>query len=216
MSYVATEMARQEFSLPLLIGGATTSKAHTAVKIAPHYPAPVIYVTDASRAVGTVSNLLSKTEHDPFVAGVRTEYDAIRDAFYDRQDTADRYPLDEARALPAPVTWDGYTPPAPKAPGLTVLEVPLERIRRPHRLDAVLPGVGTGRHLPEDPGRPDRRRERSRGFQDAQEMLHRIVEERWLTARAVVGLWPANSRGRRHRGVRGRVTRRGAAPWSTR
>src|SRR5690606_458934 len=98
---------RQGFKLPLLIGGATTSKAHTAVKIAPNYTGPVVYVPDASRAVGTVSNLLSDTLRETYVTGIRTEYDGIRDAFYDREDTADRYPIDEARAHPAPITWEG-------------------------------------------------------------------------------------------------------------
>src|SRR5690606_4679856 len=110
MTYVAAEMTRQGFTRPLRIGGATTSKAHTAVKIAPNYTGPVVYVPDASRAVGTVSNLLSETLHDGYVDDIKVEYTRIRDAFFDREDTADRYPIDEARENAAPVTWDDYQP----------------------------------------------------------------------------------------------------------
>ena len=195
MAYVAAEMARQGLELPLLIGGATTSKAHTAVKIAPNYPHAVVYVPDASRAVGTVSNLLSATEHDGFVAGVRGEYEAIRDAFYDRQDTADRYSIDEARARPAPVTWEGYTPPVPHDLGLTVTEVPLEALV--DRIDwtpffQAWELAGTYPKLLDDPTVGESARSL---FADAREMLDQIVAERWLTARAVVGLWPANTVG---------------------
>ena len=195
MAYVATEMARQGFELPLLIGGATTSKAHTAVKIAPNYPQPVVYVPDASRAVGTVSSLLSATEHDGYVASVRAEYNAIRDAFYDRQDTADRYPIDEARALPAPVAWDEYVPTPPRQLGVTTTDVPLDELL--DRIDwtpffQAWELAGTYPKLLNDLTVGESARSL---FADAQEMLERLVAERWLTARAVVGLWPANAVG---------------------
>ncbi|MEX2031728.1 MAG: vitamin B12 dependent-methionine synthase activation domain-containing protein, partial [Dehalococcoidia bacterium] len=195
MSYVAAEMDRQEFSVPLLIGGATTSKAHTAVKIAPNYRGPVIYVTDASRAVNTVSSLLSPTQHDAYVGDIRAEYDHIREDYLGRQDATDRYPIDQARALPAPVAWTGYTPPRPNVPGLTVVDVPLEQLL--DRVDwtpffQTWELQGTYPKILDDPVVGESARS---VFHDAQEMLHRIIEERWLTARAVIGLWPANSVG---------------------
>ncbi|MCB9483311.1 MAG: methionine synthase [Dehalococcoidia bacterium] len=195
MTYVAAEMTREGFSLPLLIGGATTSKAHTAVKIAPNYTGPVVYVPDASRAVGTVSSLLSETQHDTYVAGVRSEYDGIRDAFYDREDTADRYPIDEARAHPAPVSWDGYRPSTPHQLGIGVTTVPLTELL--DRIDwtpffQAWELSGTYPKILSDPIVGESARSL---YEDAQEMLHRIVEEQWLTARAVTGLWPANSVG---------------------
>ena len=200
MAYFAAEIERQGFQVPLLIGGATTSRAHTAVKIAPNYSGPVVYVQDASRAVGVVSHLLSETQHEEFAAGVRAEYDAIRSAHLDRRDAADRYPIDEARAHPAPIAWgvegDGYAPPRPHAPGITVLDdYPLEEL-----VDYIdwTPFFqtwelqGTYPKILDDPlvG------ESARGvFADAQRMLRRIIDERWLRARAVVGLWPANAVG---------------------
>ena len=195
MAYVASEMAREGFELPLLIGGATTSKAHTAVKIAPNYGQPVVYVPDASRAVGAVSSLLSATEHDGYAASIRAEYEAIRDAFYDRQDMADRYRIDEARALPAPVAWEGYTPPAPQHLGLTATTVPLEELLE--RIDwtpffQAWELSGSYPKIFDDPTVGESARN---VFADAQEMLKQIVAEQWLTARAVVGLWPANSVG---------------------
>ena len=195
MAYVATEMTRQGFTLPLLIGGATTSKAHTAVKIAPNYSSPVVYVPDASRAVGTVSNLLSANLHDAYVAEVRAEYTGIRDAFFDREDTADRYPLDEARAHPAPVTWDDYRPVMPQQLGISVTTVPLEELLP--RIDwtpffQAWELAGTYPKILDDPTVGESARAL---LADGREMLDQIVSEQWLTARAVVALWPANSVG---------------------
>ena len=195
MTYVAAEMTRQGFTLPLLIGGATTSKAHTAVKIAPNYTGPVVYVPDASRAVGTVSSLLSETQHDAYVEDTREEYDRIRNAFYDREDTADRFPIEEARERHAPVTWDDYQPVEPQHLGIQTMTVPLEELLE--RMDwtpffQAWELSGTFPKILDDPvvgasARPL--------YEEAREMLATIVEERWLTARAVTGLWPANSVG---------------------
>jgi len=196
MAYFAAEIERQGFTLPLLIGGATTSRAHTAVKIAPNYSGAVVYVQDASRAVGVVSHLLSETQHDAYVAEVRAEYDAIRTAHQDRADAADRYPIVEARAHPAPIDWAGYTPPRPLVPGITVFEdYPLGELAayidwtpffQTWELRGTYPGILDDPTVGES----------ARGvYRDAQAMLRRIVEERWLQARGVVGLWPANSTG---------------------
>ena len=120
MVHVASEMERRGFDIPLLIGGATTSKAHTAVKVAPAYSGPTVYVTDASRAVGVASNLLSDTTRNDFLAGVEADYRAVRE----RRDGATRRPLlDYPRAVAnAPrMDWTGYTPPSPRQPGVTKL-----------------------------------------------------------------------------------------------
>ena len=193
MAYVASEMQRQEFRLPLLIGGATTSRAHTAVKIAPNYAGPLVYVPDASRAVSVVASLLAGSS---LAADTRIEYDAIRAEHLGRTEAANRYPIAEARAHPAPVRWQGYTPPRPQQPGITDFhDYPLadlvERIdwtpffqawelsgSFPQLLDD--PVIGEAAH---------------RLYEDAQAMLRLVVDEHWLHAHAVVGLWPANSRG---------------------
>ena len=196
MAYVASEMQREEFTLPLLIGGATTSRAHTAVKIAPNYRGPLVYVQDASRAVGVVSQLLSETQRAPFVARTRVEYDDIRTAYLERAETAHRYPIAEARAHPAPVNWTGYTPPRPRALGVTAFaDYPLEELVA--RIDwtpffQAWELTGTYPKILEDAVVG----EAARGvLAEGRAMLERVVAERWLRASGVVGLWPANSVG---------------------
>ena len=196
MAYVASEMQREEFTLPLLIGGATTSRAHTAVKIAPNYRGPLVYVQDASRAVGVVSQLLSETQRAPFVARTRSEYDEIRTAYLDRAETAHRYPIAEARAHPAPIDWAEYAPPRPRVPGVTAFaDYPLQELVA--RIDwtpffQAWELTGSYPKILEDPVVG----EAARGvFAEGRAMLERVVAERWLRASGVVGLWPANSVG---------------------
>ena len=196
MVQFATEMQRREMDMPLLIGGATTSLVHTAVRIAPQYAGPVVYVQDASRAVGVTSNLLSPTAHDDFVVATREEYDAAREKHLGRRETVKRHPIERARELDAGIDWNGYEPPRPVTPGVTVFEdYPLaELVERidwkpffqtwelsgsfPQILDDSVVG------------------EAARGvYDDAQAMLRLIVDERWLEARGVVGFWPANAVG---------------------
>ncbi len=196
MCYVAQEMTREGFSIPLLIGGATTSKVHTAVKIAKNYDGPLAYVVDASRAVGVASKLLSKTEGATYADQVREDYAKIREVHARGRSAKKRLPLSQARANRAPITWEGYRPPKPARPGLTVfddydLAELTARIdwgpffqawelagRFPEILDDAVVGE-TARSL----------------FNEAQAMLQRIVGEKWLTARGVIGLWPANTVG---------------------
>jgi 5-methyltetrahydrofolate--homocysteine methyltransferase len=196
MVYVAKEMSREGFTCPLLIGGATTSKAHTAVKIAPHYAGPLVHVLDASRAVGVCSQLLSAGQRDAYAAAVREEYRQVREAHARTAAARDRLPLAQARENRARPAFDGYRPPAPACPGVTVfdnydLAELIGRIdwgpffqawelagRYPDILDDAVVGEAA-RAL----------------FGDAQAMLQRIVGERWLTAKGVIGLWPANSVG---------------------
>ena len=196
MSHVAREMQRQDFHIPLLIGGATTSRAHTALKIEPHYQSPTVWVKDASRAVGVAQSLISKELVDAFMAKIRAEYEEIRERHKDRGNAKRLVPLDKARAQRFDGDWENYTPPAPRKPGITVFDdYPLaelvERIdwtpffsawelagRYPAILDDAV--VGTqAREL----------------YKDARTMLDRIVKEKWLTARGVIGFWPASTVG---------------------
>ena len=192
MVHLAQEMERLDFELPLLIGGATTSKIHTAVKIAPHYSQPVHYVVDASRAVGVVGNLLSEERRGPFVNAVREEYEQLR-AQREGQNKTRRYAsIEQARANRLATDWANYQPPVPTFLGTrTFDEYPLGELvdkidwtpffqtwelagRFPKILQDKIVGEAA-RNL----------------YDDARAMLTRIVEERWLTARAVVGFFPA-------------------------
>ena len=147
MCHVAAEMEREGFSVPLLIGGATTSRVHTAVKITPNYErGQTIYVTDASRAVGVVSNLMSDTERGPYTDDVRKEYVKIRDAYLKGETKKTRMPLQAARDNRFKIDWAGYTPPKPKhARRARVQELQAGGAGALHRLDAVLPDLGAGR-----------------------------------------------------------------------
>ena len=193
MAYVASEMQRQGFTLPLLIGGATTSRAHTAVKIAPNYLGPLVYVPDASRAVSVVSRLLAG---DSLADETRIEYDHIREEHLSRTETTDRYPIEEARARSAPVHWEGYAPPHPQQAGITEFrDYPLADLV--DRIDwtpffQAWEISGSFPQLLDDPVVGEAAHQL---YEDAQAMLRRIVDERWLHAHAVVGLWPANRRG---------------------
>ena len=196
MCYVAAEMKRQGFEKPLLIGGATTSKVHTAVKIAVNYDGPLVYVTDASRAVGVVGSLLSETDAGTFAADVRDEYTNIRDAHGRGQAEKKRISIADARANRTKIDWPAHTPSAPARPGITVFD--------DYDLAELVTRVDWGPFFQtwELAGRfPDILDDATVGeaarslYADAQAMLQRIVGEKWLTARGVIGLWPANTVG---------------------
>src|SRR5258705_9940183 len=121
MAHVAKEMERTGFKLPLLIGGATTSRAHTAVKIAPNYSGPVVYVPDASRSVPVVQSLLSTEGRDAYVAQVRSDYERIRQQHKDKKGPGPLLPIAEARRLGVKTDWTTYAPPRPVKPGISVL-----------------------------------------------------------------------------------------------
>ena len=196
MSHVAKEMERLGMKLPLLIGGATTSPAHTAVKIEPHYTGPVIYVKDASRAVGVCSNLLSDDLRDAYVQGIADEYVAIRERHQNRSNETKRLTLAEARANAPKLDWAAYVPPAPTFIGLKAFhDYPLAEIAeridwtpffQAWELHGRYPKILTDVVVGE---------EAKKLFVDAQAMLKRIIEEKWLEARAVIGLFPASSVG---------------------
>ena len=195
MAFVAQEMERQGFTIPLLIGGATTSKVHTAVKIAPGYSGPVVHVHDASRAVGVAGALLSATQRDGFVRDLAAEYDEVRVARAERRKEVTKQSLAEARA---------------KCPALNLqVPVPHPTFTGVRTFDDVSLGDLVPRidwtpffqtwelagHYPEIFEDATVGAAAKNLFDDAQAMLRRIVDEQWLRARAVVGFFPANSNG---------------------
>ncbi|MDB5494650.1 MAG: 5-methyltetrahydrofolate--homocysteine methyltransferase, partial [Phenylobacterium sp.] len=197
MAFVAGEMQRRGFTMPLLIGGATTSKTHTAVKIAPKYQAgPTVYTLDASRAVGVVSNLLSPTERPRFEAEVAADYVKVREQFARGQSARARRSLAEARAKAFSVDWAPYDPPKPTFLGTrTFTAYDLNELAR--HIDwtpffASWELVGRYPAILEDDVVGEAA---SDLFRDAQAMLARMIQEGLVKARGVVGFWPANADG---------------------
>ncbi|MEH6788011.1 MAG: methionine synthase [Paracoccus sp. (in: a-proteobacteria)] len=197
MVHVAQEMEREGFHLPLLIGGATTSKIHTAVKIAPRYHrGAAVYVTDASRAVGVVSSLLSPAQQQNYVAGIRAEYSEVADRHERAEAAKSRLPLQAARDNALKLDWTGFAAPTPSFSGRRVIEDwDLAQIARyidwtPFFQTWELKGVYPRILNDEKQGQAARSL-----FDDAQEMLARIIEGGWFRPRAVVGFWPANAVG---------------------
>ncbi|HVZ84308.1 MAG TPA: methionine synthase [Terracidiphilus sp.] len=194
MVHVAREMERQGFKLPLLIGGATTSRAHTAVKIAPHYSEPVVHVLDASRAVPVTTALLSEEGRVDFIAQHRADYESIRRTHATPR--AKAVPILEARARRTPIEWRSEDIPAPELTGVQVLDnFPLETLRSyidwtPFFHTWELKGVYPRILEHEEQGQQARQL-----FAEANTLLDRIVAERLLTARAVYGMFPANAAG---------------------
>jgi len=183
--------------LPLLIGGATTSRLHTAVKISPNYArSQAIYVTDASRAIGVVSGLMSKEERPKRIAKVREEYKAVAESYARGQAEKSRAPLAQARANHLKLDWKGYTPANPSFLGTRSFKTyDLGELARYIDWTPFFQAwelKGQYPRILED----DKYGEAARPlFDDAQAMLKQLIEEKWLTANAVVGLWPANSVG---------------------
>ena len=195
MAHVAKEMERQGFKIPLLIGGATTSRVHTAVKIEPNYPSgQTVYVVDASRAVGVCSNLLSDTLHDEYVAGIKAEYAAAREKHESSKTRAVYVTLNEARTHGLETDWQQYTPPKPELLGVYKLSnYPLNALVEfidwspffsAWELSGRYPKILQDKVVGE---------EARKLFADAQSMLKKIIDEKWLTANAVFGLFPANT-----------------------
>ncbi|KPQ05650.1 MAG: methionine synthase [Rhodobacteraceae bacterium HLUCCA12] len=197
MAHLAAEMEREGFDIPLLIGGATTSKIHTAVKIAPRYSrGAAIHVTDASRAVGVVSQLLSPAQRAPYIDGVRADYAQVAARHHRNESTKSRVPLDRARANAFRIDWSGYSVPAPRFTGARPVEDwDLAEIARyidwtPFFQTWEMKGMYP--RILDDEKQGDAARAL---FDDAQAMLRRIIDERWFGPRAVVGFWPANAVG---------------------
>jgi len=194
MCHVAAEMEREGFDIPLLIGGATTSKVHTAVKIDPNYNrGQTIYVTDASRAVGVASSLLSDAS-GPYIGTIQEEYRTIADKHAAKDKKKARQTLSDARANRFPIQWTGYEPPKPSFLGTKVFSsINLSELR--NYIDWT-PFFQTWELAGQYPAilQDNVVGEAARNlFNDAQTMLDKIVGEDWLTAKAVIGFWPANS-----------------------
>ncbi len=205
MIHVAKEMERRGLTTPLLIGGATTSKAHTAVKIAPGYSNPVIHVLDASRAVGVVGSLINPALKDAFAENLRLEYEKVR-AHHAEQRAAPLLSLEEARRRHTPVDWTGIAVSAPEFTGWRVLSsdqaqpVANQGSHRFISLDELVPLIDWSPffHTWEMRGRYPailENVEAKKLFDDAQALLGQIVSQRLLTARAVYGFFPANAVG---------------------
>jgi len=196
MCFVAAEMEREDFKVPLLIGGATTSRVHTAVKIHPNYTkGQTVYVTDASRAVGVVQNLLSSSRAD-YIDNVKAEYTKVAEAHMRSEAEKNRLPLARARANALKLDWHHYNPPRPTFLGT--------RIFRSYEVAELVPYIDWTPffHTWEMRGRyPEILSDSEKGaaaqqlFDDAQAMLARVVEEHWFDPKAVIGFWPANTQG---------------------
>jgi 5-methyltetrahydrofolate--homocysteine methyltransferase len=194
MTHVAKEMQREGFTIPLLIGGATTSRVHTAVKVAPHYSGVTVWVPDASRAVGVCSNLLSEDLRSNYVQEIQTEYEKVRTQHKNKKGQSPMLSIAEARRNALKIDWQNYTPPEPNFLGIKSLRnYPLEKLvpyidwgpffqawELSGPYPAILQDAVVG--------------EAARNLlRDAQVMLKKIIEQKWLSANAVIGLFPASS-----------------------
>ena len=191
MVHVASEMKRRGLELPLLIGGATTSPAHTSVKIDPNYPGPVVYVKDASRSVGVAQKLVSANDRDAYVADVKADCARRRERHSGKRRQSPALTLAQARANATSLDWTAYQPPVPSFTGVRPIEVSLEALQdyvdwMPFfnawefhgRFPAILQDEVQGPAA-------------SQLFDDAQALLKRVIDEQWLTTRGVVGFFPA-------------------------
>ncbi|MBT5186752.1 MAG: methionine synthase, partial [Kordiimonadaceae bacterium] len=196
MCTVAGEMQRLGMDTPLLIGGATTSKVHTAVKIAPNYKGPLVYVLDASRAVGVAGQLLGETTKQEFTATVANEYNDMRIKYEGRNKADNQISINEARENKFKINWNGYTPEKPTFTGVKTFEdydlgqlvetIDWTPFFRTWELAGTYPKILTDEVVGISA---------SDLFKDAEVMLEKIVEEKWLKAKGVIGFWPANSIG---------------------
>lgn len=194
MVHVAKEMKRRNMRQPLLIGGATTSRMHTAVKISPEYDLGVVHVLDASRSVTVAGSLLSKEQKLPFLNEIKVEYLKLRDTFANKKTSKESLPLNEAQKNRVVINWDEYTPVKPALSGTKVFDdYPLEEIRKyidwkpffiAWELHGNFPDILTDSVVGA---------EATRLYDDANAMLDKIIAEKWLTARGVVGFWEANA-----------------------
>jgi 5-methyltetrahydrofolate--homocysteine methyltransferase len=192
----AAEMERQGFEIPLLIGGATTSRAHTAVRVDPKYHGPVVWVKDASRSVPVASALLSDERRGPLLADVKEDYDSIRVRHAAKLNDRPLLSLAEARENRTPIDWSAYRPPAPRITGTRVFtDYPLDELRRYVDWQPFFNAWELKGRFPDILNSPTHGEAARRLWEDAQRMLDRVVEEGWLQANAVVGIFPANAVG---------------------
>lgn len=193
MVTMATEMQRLGLEIPLLIGGATTSRAHTAVKVDPRYDGPVVWVKDASRSVPTVASLLHAERRVKLLSDLQEDYDALRARHATKQDRP-QLTYADARARATPIDWEGYVPPAPEQPGVHVLDdYDIGELREYIDWQPFFNAWEMKGRFPDILNNPTTGEAARKLYDDAQAMLDRIIAERWLTARAVYGFFPANA-----------------------
>ena len=193
MAHVAKEMKRQNFSIPLLIGGATTSRAHTAIKIEPNYETACVWVKDASRAVGVAQSLVSKELVGGFLAKVRSEYAEVRERHRNRGPARRLVSLKDARTNGSKFDWETYTPPAPKKPGITVFDdIPISELLPVTDWTPFFQAWELHGHYPAILSDPVVGPQATELFSDAQKILKQIIDEKWLRAKAVIGFWPVS------------------------
>ncbi len=193
MVHMAKEMERQNFKIPLLIGGATTSRTHTAVKIAPEYSGGVIHVLDASKSVTVASDLLNDNKA-AFIGKIKLEYEELKEKYGNRKQIKKYIPIEQARKNKIKIDWVDYTPPVPRKLGITVFDnYDLEEISKyidwtpfftSWQLWGKFPAILKDEKVGE---------QATSLYIDAQNMLKQIISEKWLTAKGVIGLFPANS-----------------------
>ena len=193
MVYLAKEMDKLGIKIPIMIGGATTSRAHTAVKIAPEYKETVVHVNDASRAVTVASNLLQAETKEGYVKAIREEYDKLREGYLNRSRDKNYLSIEEARKNKLRLDWNNFNPVQPNFIGSKTIEVELSELVdfidwtpffSSWELYGKYPAILTDEVVGE---------QATSLFNDAQEMLQQIVSEKWLTAKGILGIFPANT-----------------------
>jgi 5-methyltetrahydrofolate--homocysteine methyltransferase len=196
MVHIAREMERLGMDIPLLVGGATTSLIHTAVKIAPEYSGPAVHVTDASRAVGVASSLLSVDQRSAYLEQIREQYQAARERRAQTQKNRDLVTLEQARANAVRIEWDGYTPPIPQQTGIQILrDIPVKEIIPFIDWTFFFHAWELKGSYPKILAHPEKGYEANKLFDDAQRMLAQIKKHGWIKTAAVIGLFPANRDG---------------------
>lgn len=193
MVYLAKEMDKLNIKIPVMIGGATTSRAHTAVKIAPEYKETVVHVNDASRAVTVATNLLQPDTKVTYAKSLREEYDTLREGYLNRSREKNFLTIDEARKNKFKIDWDNYEPVKPKFIGTKTIKVELSELVafidwtpffQSWELYGKFPAILTDEIVGE---------QATHLFEDAQKMLSQIVSEKWFTAKGILGIFPANT-----------------------
>ncbi|BEP15831.1 methionine synthase [Acidothermaceae bacterium B102] len=198
MVNLASEMERQGFDIPLLIGGATTSRAHTAVKVDQKYHGPVVWVKDASRSVPVVAALLSDDQRPTLLADLKDDYDSLRERYSARQDQKTIVPIAVAREDRTPIDWSDYKPPVPRqladgGPYVRVFDdYPLAELRPYIDWQPFFNAWELKGRYPDILNNPASGEAARKLWEDGQAMLDTLIEERWLKASGVIGLFPAN------------------------
>ena len=191
----AAEMERQGLDIPLLIGGATTSRAHTAVKVSPRRSGPVIWVKDASRSVPVAAALLSDEQRPALLAATEEDYAALRERHAAKHDRP-MLTLTKARENRTPIEWSGYQPPSPKQPGVTVFtDYDVAELREYIDWQPFFNAWEMKGKFPDILNNPATGEAARKLYEDGQDMLDRLIKEKWLTANGVIGLFPANAVG---------------------